>query len=67
VEAPARGIRFGEASALRWRHYDLDLEPLGKLSIARSYSTKLKAEKEVKTKIPRDVPVHRVDAELLAK
>jgi integrase len=60
------GIRFGEASALRWRHYDSEIGPLGKLSIARSYSTKLKAEKEVKTKTPRDVPVHLVLAELLA-
>ena len=60
------GIRFGEASALRWRHYDSEIGPLGRLSIARSYSTKLKAEKEVKTKIPRDVPVHPVLAELLA-
>jgi integrase len=60
------GIRFGEASALRWRHYDSEIGPLGKLSIARSYSTKLKAEKEVKTKIPRDVPVHPVLAQLLA-
>ena len=60
------GIRFGEASALRWRHYDPDLMPLGKLSIAKSYSTKLKAEKDVKTKTPRDVPVHPVLAELLA-
>jgi integrase len=61
------GIRFGEASALRWRHYDSEIRPLGKLSIARSYSTKLKAEKEVKTKTPRDVPVHPVLAELLAE
>ena len=60
------GIRFGEASALRWRHYDSEIRPLGKLSIARSYSTKLKVEKEVKTKIPRDVPVHPALAELLA-
>jgi hypothetical protein len=29
----------------------------GRLTIARSYSTKLKKEKEVKTKIPRAVPV----------
>ena len=54
------GVRFGEASALRWRHYDAEMAPLGRLSIAKSYSTKLKAEKEVKTKVPRDVPVHSV-------
>jgi len=61
------GVRFGEASALRWRHYDAERKPLGRLSIAKSYSTKLKAEKEVKTKVPRDVPVHPVLASLLAE
>jgi integrase len=60
------GIRFGEASALRWRHYDPKAEPLGRLAIARSYSTKLKVEKDVKTKVPRAVPVHAVLATLLA-
>jgi integrase len=61
------GVRFGEASALRWRHYDAEIKPLGRLSIAKSYNTKLKAEKEVKTKVPRDVPVHAVLAALLAE
>jgi integrase len=61
------GIRFGEAAALRWRHYESTARPLGRLSIARSYNTKLKVEKEVKTKIPRDVPVHPVLAALLAE
>jgi len=40
---------------------------LGRLSIAKSYSTELKAEKEVKTKVPRDLPVHPVLASLLAE
>jgi integrase len=61
------GVRFGEASALRWRHYDAEMKPLGRLSIAKSYNTKLKAEKEVKTKVPRDVPVHAALAALLAE
>jgi integrase len=61
------GVRFGEASALRWRHYDAEMMPLGRLSIAKSYNTKLKAEKEVKTKAPRDVPVHAALAALLAE
>jgi integrase len=56
-----------EASALRWRHYDAEMKPLGRLSIAKSYNTKLKAEKEVKTKVPRDVPVHSALAALLAE
>jgi hypothetical protein len=33
------GIRFGEAAAFRWHHYDPHAEPLGRLSIAKSYST----------------------------
>jgi integrase len=43
------------------------MAPLGRLSIARSDSTKLKTEKEVKTKVPRDAPVHPVLAALLAE
>ena len=39
----------------------------GRLSIAKSYNTKLKVEKEVKTKVPRDVPVHSALAALLAE
>jgi hypothetical protein len=49
------GIRFGEASALRRHHYDPKADALGRLTIARSYSTKLKREKEVETKVPREV------------
>jgi integrase len=61
------GIRFGEAAALRWHHYDEKAEPLGRLIIAKSYNTKLKVEKSVKTKVPRTVPVHPVLAALLAE
>jgi len=60
------GIRFGEAAALRWHHYDDKAQPLGRLVIAKSYNTKLKVEKSVKTKVPRAVPVHPVLATLLA-
>ncbi len=61
------GIRFGEAAALRWHHYDAKAEHLGRLTIAKSYNTKLKVEKSVKTKVPRAVPVHPVLASLLAE
>lgn len=61
------GIRFGAAAALRWHHYEPGAEPLGRLTIAKSYSTKLKREKEVKTKVPRAVPVHPALAALLAE
>ena len=32
------GVRPGEASALRWRHYDATVEPLGKLTVAHAYN-----------------------------
>jgi integrase len=59
------GIRFGEAAALRWRHYDDKAKPLGRLTIALSYNVKLKVEKSVKTKVPRAVPVRSALARIL--
>ena len=61
------GLRFGESAALRWRHYDAALKPLGRLVVAHSYSTKRKKEKSVKTEEPRWVPVHPALAERLAE
>jgi integrase len=61
------GMRFGESSARRWRHYDATAEPLGKLVVNTSYNSFLKVVKEPKTKLPRDVPVHPVLAALLAE
>jgi integrase len=50
------GLRFGEAAALRWR--DLQpAEPLPRIWVAGSYSTKTKEEKLTKTEVPRAVPV----------
>jgi integrase len=63
----AGGARFGEAAARRWRDYDPDLQPLGRLKIETSYSTKTKKEKKVKTEVARNVPVHGVYAALLAE
>jgi integrase len=60
------GLRFGEASGLRWRHYDAALEPLGRLLIAVSYNTRKRQEKAVKTEQPRQVPVHPVLKKILA-
>ena len=54
------GLRFGEAAALRWRCYDPSLEPLGRLHIVTSYSTRARREKATKTEQPRLVPVHPV-------
>jgi integrase len=61
------GLRFGEAAALRWRHYDPTLEPLGRLLVAASYNTDQKKEKATKTERPRLVPVHPVLAKVLAE
>jgi integrase len=60
------GMRTGEVSALRWSSYDVEIEPLGKLMVARSYSTKRRLEKAVKTQRPREVPVHPTLAKVLA-
>ncbi len=60
------GMRFGEVAALRWKHYQKDVAPLGKLVIARSYNTKKRVEKGVKTERPREMPVHSTLARILA-
>ena len=59
--------RFGEAAALRWGAYDDTTVPLGKLTIEVSYSTKKKSEKETKTEVPREMPVHPLLAAVLAE
>ena len=59
------GLRTGEVSALRWRSYDSKTEPLGRLQVSSSFSTRLKEEKAVKTKRPREVPVHKTLASIL--
>ena len=61
-------------SALRWRHYDPTVRPLGKMLVAKSYNTRKNREKSTKTdavdltsKVPgvpggvRQVDLHRVD------
>jgi integrase len=60
------GMRFGEAAARRWRHYQSNDRPLGRLVVNTSWNSDLKKEKETKTKQPRDVPVHTLLAEILA-
>ena len=61
------GVRFGEASALRWRTYDTTLEPLGRILVASSWSTTKHKEKSTKTEQPRLVPVHSTLAVVLAQ
>lgn len=52
------GIRPGEAAALRWRHWDPSIRPLGKLIVAVSYNTRKHRTKGTKTDVVRHVPVH---------
>ena len=56
------GLRHGEAAGLRWRHYDAAAEPLGRLTVANSYT-----RAGTKTGRTREVPVHPVLAHLLAE
>jgi len=60
-------MRFGEAAALTWRDYDPTCEPLGKLVIEKSYSTKKRKVKGTKIENPREMPVHPTLARILAE
>jgi integrase len=60
------GVRPGEASALRWRHYDAAIEPLGKLLVAFGYNTRKHRVKGTKTEVTKHVPVHPTLAAILA-
>lgn len=61
------GLRHGEVSALRWRHYDQTAHPLGRLLVATSYSTEKRRTKGTKTDVVRHIPVHPVLAAILAE
>lgn len=61
------GPRIGEALELRWRDYDTAVEPLGRLTVARSWSTKHHVVRSTKTRNVRQVPVHPVLAQVLAE
>lgn len=60
-------LRFGESAALRVRDYDPQAEPLGRLMVTKSYSTKKRSEKSVKTDQPRQMPVHPTLAKILGR
>lgn len=51
------GLRYGEASALRWSDWDPDLDPLGRLVIHQAYDSNNRRVKETKTENTRWVPV----------
>jgi len=59
-------LRHGEAAALRWRHYDPSLEPLGRLVVAVAYDSRNCEEKSTKGEDTRRVPVHPTLAKILA-
>ena len=61
------GVRPGEAAALRWRHYDPTVTPLGKILVAKSYNTRGNIEKTTKTDAVKHIPVHPVLAAMLAQ
>ena len=61
------GVRPGEPAALRWRHYDPTVTPLGKILVAKSYNTRGNVEKTTKTDAVKHIPVHPVLAAMLAE
>lgn len=60
------GMREGEVLDRRWRDYDADAQPLGRLSVHSSYTRHNRSSKTTKTEQPREVPVHPALASLLA-
>jgi len=50
------GMRHGEAARLRWRDYDTEAKPLGRIALGQT-----------KSGVPREVPVHPTLAKLLAQ
>jgi hypothetical protein len=62
------GPRVGSGLALRWKHWNPEAKPLGKLALITKYSTKRKREEPgTKTGAPIYVPVHPTLAVLLAE
>jgi integrase len=61
------GLRPGEAAALRWRHWEPSVQPLGKLLVAARYNTRKQRAKGTKTDVVRHVPVHPTLAAMLAE
>jgi len=55
-------LRHGEAAGLRWRHYEPDKKPLGRLLIATSYNKGV-----TKTRQVSHVPTHKTLAAILAE
>ncbi len=56
-----RGMRHGEAAGLRWRHWNPEVEPLGRITVAHSHG------KQTKTGRTRWMPVHPTLHAILAE
>jgi integrase len=52
------GARVGEICALTWDRVDFEAKPLGRITIAKSYSSKRKQVGPTKTKVIRRAPIH---------
>jgi integrase len=59
------GMRPGEIAALHVRHYEPNLEPLGRLTVALALNTRKGTIKGTKTNAVRHVPVHPTLAAML--
>lgn len=60
------GTRIGEALELHWEAYDAEAEPLGRLTVATSWSTRRQEVNPTKTRAVKRVPVHPTLARVLA-
>lgn len=61
------GLRPGEIAALRVRHYESTVEPLGRLTVALAHNTRKNRTKSTKTNATRIVPVHPTLAAILGE
>jgi integrase len=61
------GLRHGEVSSLKWRHWDATATPLGRMLVATSYSTEKRKTKGTKTETVRHLPVHPTLAIMLGE
>lgn len=62
------GVRANEVTPRRWSDLDLQLRPLGCLTVATSYNLKQKRErKTTKTEVTRRIPIHPTLARVLAQ
>ena len=52
------GLRFGEVSALSWRHFEPAKKPLGRLVVAAAYNTRRRTIGLTKTQTTRAHPIH---------